>query len=137
MGVKWNPENVCHTNSDTSASDDEDCIALVGHHNVEKSVIFHHPTGRYVTVANYPGTTVEIAKAKARELTVTVFDTAGIMTLPPQTAGEWMTARLLQQAPMIVLQTERSDLALETELGGMFKVSLTVQRDRGRNGREQ
>lgn len=87
----------CHTVSDTLPSDEGGCIALIGHHNVGKSVIFHHLTGLYVTVANYPGTTVEIAKGKGRELTVTVVDTPGIVTLPPQTADEWATARVLFQ----------------------------------------
>ncbi|MEK6527507.1 MAG: FeoB small GTPase domain-containing protein, partial [Nitrospirota bacterium] len=35
-------------------------IALVGNPNVGKSAIFSLLTGRYVTVSNYPGTTVEV-----------------------------------------------------------------------------
>ena len=31
-------------------------LALVGHPNVGKSVLFHRLTGTYVTVSNYPGT---------------------------------------------------------------------------------
>jgi ferrous iron transport protein B len=92
-----NSRNSRHQFSDVTVPNEDGCIALVGHHNVGKSVIFHHLTGRYVTVANYPGTTVEIAKGKARELTVTVVDTPGIVTLPPQTADEWATARVLLQ----------------------------------------
>src|SRR3954466_10618263 len=40
-------------------------IALVGNPNVGKSVIFGRLTGRYVTVSNYPGTTVAITKGRA------------------------------------------------------------------------
>jgi ferrous iron transport protein B len=40
-------------------------IALVGNPNVGKSVIFGHLTGRYVTVSNYPGTTVALTKGRA------------------------------------------------------------------------
>ncbi|NPV50525.1 MAG: ferrous iron transport protein B [Candidatus Methanofastidiosum sp.] len=39
-------------------------IALVGSPNVGKSVIFSHLTGKYVTVSNYPGTTVELSRGK-------------------------------------------------------------------------
>ena len=41
-------------------------IALVGNPNVGKSVIFGALTGTYATVSNYPGTTVEVARAAAR-----------------------------------------------------------------------
>src|SRR5512143_626031 len=40
-------------------------IALVGNPNVGKSVIFGHLTGRYVTVSNYPGTTVALTHGQA------------------------------------------------------------------------
>ena len=36
-------------------------IALIGNPNVGKSVTFGLLTGRYATVSNYPGTTVEVA----------------------------------------------------------------------------
>jgi len=39
-------------------------IVLLGNHNVGKSVLFACLTGRYVTVSNYPGTTVEVAYGK-------------------------------------------------------------------------
>src|SRR5437868_14894715 len=40
-------------------------VALVGQPNVGKSVVFGRLTGRYVTVSNYPGTTVAITKGRA------------------------------------------------------------------------
>jgi ribosome-binding ATPase YchF (GTP1/OBG family) len=40
-------------------------VALVGQPNVGKSVVFGHLTGRYVTVSNYPGTTVAITRGRA------------------------------------------------------------------------
>lgn len=89
----------CHALPDVDA-DDNACIALIGHQNVGKSVIFHHLTGVYVTVANYPGTTVEVARGRSRDLDVTVVDTPGIVTLPPQTADEWVTARALFGEPL-------------------------------------
>jgi ferrous iron transport protein B len=33
-------------------------VILIGNPNVGKSVIFNYLTGKYVTVSNYPGTTV-------------------------------------------------------------------------------
>src|SRR6478672_9444478 len=40
-------------------------IALVGNPNVGKSVVFGRLTGRYVTVSNYPGTTVAVTTGRA------------------------------------------------------------------------
>jgi ferrous iron transport protein B len=40
-------------------------IALVGQPNVGKSVVFGRLTGRYVTVSNYPGTTVAVTSGRA------------------------------------------------------------------------
>ena len=40
-------------------------LALVGHPNVGKSVIFSRLTGSYVTCSNYPGTTVQIYRGSA------------------------------------------------------------------------
>jgi ferrous iron transport protein B len=41
-------------------------IALVGNPNVGKSVIFGWLTGKYVTVSNYPGTTVEVSQGNIK-----------------------------------------------------------------------
>ena len=41
-------------------------IALVGNPNVGKSVVFGRLTGRYVTVSNYPGTTVAVTRGRAQ-----------------------------------------------------------------------
>jgi ribosome-binding ATPase YchF (GTP1/OBG family) len=40
-------------------------IALVGNPNVGKSVVFSRLTGRYVTVSNYPGTTVALTHGRS------------------------------------------------------------------------
>ncbi|MDO8347736.1 MAG: ferrous iron transport protein B [Rugosibacter sp.] len=73
-----------------------DPIALVGQPNVGKSVIFHRLTGRYVNVANYPGTTIEVARGIARALPgVEVLDTPGVLTLPARSEDEQATARIL------------------------------------------
>lgn len=73
-------------------------IALVGNPNVGKSMLFHRLTGKYVIVSNYPGTTVEIAQGVLRDLPgVFVVDTPGIVSFPPRSEDEAVTARVLLQ----------------------------------------
>lgn len=75
-------------------------IVLVGNPNVGKSMLFHRLTGKYVTVSNYPGTTVEISQGslRARGLPdVIVIDTPGIVSFPPRSEDEAVTARVLLQ----------------------------------------
>ncbi|MHB8944529.1 MAG: FeoB small GTPase domain-containing protein [Bellilinea sp.] len=71
-------------------------IALVGNPNVGKSALFHRLTGKYVVVANYPGTTVEITQGLLRGLDgVTLVDTPGIVAFPPRSEDEQVTARVV------------------------------------------
>jgi ferrous iron transport protein B len=58
-------------------------IALVGQPNVGKSVVFGRLTGRYVTVSNYPGTTVAVTKGRAPvgAEVCDVIDTPGVNAL--------------------------------------------------------
>src|SRR3982750_3487655 len=58
-------------------------IALVGQPNVGKSVIFGRLTGRYVTVSNYPGTTVAVTRGRAMvgAEVCDIVDTPGVNTL--------------------------------------------------------
>jgi ferrous iron transport protein B len=67
-----------------------EAIALVGNPNVGKSVIFGALTGRYATVSNYPGTTVEVTRGRARiaGAGVEVVDTPGLYSLLPLTDDE-------------------------------------------------
>jgi len=41
-------------------------VAIVGNPNVGKSVMFNNLTGTYVTVSNYPGTTVEVSRGRGK-----------------------------------------------------------------------
>jgi len=79
----------------------ETSIVLVGNPNVGKSVIFSYLTGRYVTVSNYPGTTVEITRGKARDLgpNVEVIDTPGVQSLSPESEDERVTRDVLLSNP--------------------------------------
>ena len=60
-------------------------LVLMGNPNVGKSVIFAHFTGQYVTVSNYPGTTVEISHGVGRldGKKLVVIDAPGINSLVP------------------------------------------------------
>jgi ferrous iron transport protein B len=76
-------------------------IALIGHPNVGKSVIFQQLTGHYVTVSNYPGTTVELTKGSATHFPESaVIDTPGVITLPSRTEDEQVTAKVLFDEPL-------------------------------------
>jgi len=72
-------------------------ICLVGNPNVGKSAIFGLLTGRYVTVSNYPGTTVEIIKGEAtiHKERFLVIDTPGVNTLIPMSEDERVTRDIL------------------------------------------
>jgi ferrous iron transport protein B len=82
-------------------------IVLVGTPNVGKSVIFNFLTGAYVTVSNYPGTTVEISRGKTfikEKETWEVIDTPGMYSLLPITEEERVSRTLLlEDNPDVVL----------------------------------
>jgi ferrous iron transport protein B len=74
-------------------------IALVGNPNVGKSVIFGRLTGRYVTVSNYPGTTVTVTRGRATvgAEVCDIIDTPGVNALEgPLSEDEKVTRDLLQ-----------------------------------------
>jgi ferrous iron transport protein B len=79
-------------------------IALIGNPNVGKSVLFHRLTGAYVNVSNYPGTTVEEARAPARfDTAVDLIDTPGVLTLPARSDDERATMHALFDEPLRAL----------------------------------
>jgi ferrous iron transport protein B len=76
-------------------------ILLIGNPNVGKSLLFTRLTNRYVTVSNYPGTTVEITTAKAElggEL-CEIIDTPGTNGLTPQSNDERVARDILLASP--------------------------------------
>jgi ferrous iron transport protein B len=86
-------------------------ITLVGNPNVGKSVIFSRLTGKYVTVSNYPGTTVEIAKGNSSfdGGTYRVIDTPGANSLIPRGEDEKVARdMLLGQNSTTVIQVADS-----------------------------
>ena len=77
--------------------DVETTITLVGNPNVGKSVVFGYLTGKYVTVSNYPGTTVEIARGKSewQGKTLRIIDTPGTNSLIPNSEDERVTRDII------------------------------------------
>jgi ferrous iron transport protein B len=73
-------------------------VILVGNPNVGKSVLFGALTGRYVTVSNYPGTTVEVTRGAAtiEGAPWHVMDTPGTNNLLPMSEDEQVTRDILQ-----------------------------------------
>lgn len=82
-------------------------VALVGNPNVGKSVIFGLLTGTYVTVSNYPGTTVEVFYGNITPAgkKILLVDTPGVNSLIPMSEDEKVTRDiLLLDRPSAVLQ---------------------------------
>jgi ferrous iron transport protein B len=91
----------CHSQTSTPTLSGAGSIALVGHPNVGKSVLFQRLTGQRTTVSNYPGTTVEIARSAFRDLPDTVLvDTPGVIAFPPRSDDERVTEQLLFSEPL-------------------------------------
>ncbi len=98
--------NGCHVNADES-SDGLERVVLVGSPNSGKSVIFGNLTAKYVTVSNYPGTTVELTKGKAwfGNEEFEIVDTPGMYSLLPITEEERVArSMLLKEKPKVVVQ---------------------------------
>lgn len=95
-------------------------VVLVGSPNVGKSVIFNYLTGQYVTVSNYPGTTVDIARghSKINGKVYEVIDTPGIYSMIPITEEERVTRQLLCQ--------EKADIIIHVIDGKNIRRMLNV-----------
>ncbi|MDR1424860.1 MAG: ferrous iron transport protein B [Azoarcus sp.] len=129
------PES-CHTSPAAPVSPDARTLALVGHPNVGKSVLFHRLTGTYVNVSNYPGTTVEVARAAARfDRAASMLDTPGVLALPSRSEDERATMRALlnENLRLIVQVGDAKNLrrtlnltALLTELGVPLVMALNM-----------
>ena len=89
-------------------------IVLAGNPNVGKSVIFGLLTGKYVTVSNYPGTTVEVSSGN---LTVDgkkilLIDSPGVNSFIPMSEDERVTRDILlaERTENIVLVADSKNL---------------------------
>lgn len=81
-------------------------VALIGQPNVGKSATFNCLTGRYATVSNYPGTTVEVARGlvKVGNQNAQIIDTPGLYSTFPATEEERVTLDIIQdERPDIII----------------------------------
>jgi ferrous iron transport protein B len=80
-------------------------IAIVGSPNVGKSLLFNRLTGIYVTVSNYPGTTVEIfhGRVKVGGEEFEIIDTPGMYSLLPITEEEKVARNILLKEKLAVV----------------------------------
>ncbi|RPI33376.1 MAG: ferrous iron transporter B [Nitrospiraceae bacterium] len=108
----------CHKQDEVKS--DVPSICLVGNPNVGKSAIFGLLTGRYVTVSNYPGTTVEITKGEAyiHKGKYQIIDTPGVNSLVPMSEDEKVTRDILLQ--------KRSDTVVHVADSKNMKRSLFI-----------
>jgi ferrous iron transport protein B len=119
-------------------------IVLVGNPNVGKSVIFSYMTGRYATVSNYPGTTVEVSRGRPHfDPDSLVIDTPGANSLHPQSMDEKVARDILLTTPVdLVLQVIdaknlRRGLTITTQLAEMglpVVLSLNMMDEAARRG---
>ena len=81
-------------------------VALVGQPNVGKSVVFGRLTGRYVTVSNYPGTTVAITKGRSLvgAEVCDIIDTPGVNALEGTVSED---ERITREVLTVVPQHQR------------------------------
>ncbi len=109
-------------------------IALVGNPNVGKSVIFGWLTGKYATVSNYPGTTVEVSQGNIRleGRKGVLVDTPGTNSLIPMSEDERVTRDiLLEEGDLKVIQVGdaknlRRALGITLQLAEMEKPAVLV-----------
>jgi len=99
-------------------------VMLVGSPNVGKSVIFNDLTGRYAVVSNYPGTTVEVTRGRARvgDVSLEIIDSPGSYSLVAVSEDEQVTQRLLME--------ERADVVVHVvdakSLGRMLPLTFQL-----------
>jgi ferrous iron transport protein B len=79
-------------------------LALIGQPNVGKSALFTRLTGSLAEIANFPGTTVELHRARSKDdPDLTVIDTPGLVALPSVSEDERVTAKVLLQETLRVI----------------------------------
>ncbi len=89
-------------------------VLLIGNPNVGKSALFGLLTGTYVTVSNYPGTTVEVTygNAELNKIRTLVIDTPGVNSLVPMSEDEKVTRDILltDKADVVVQVADTKNL---------------------------
>ncbi|MGQ9557108.1 MAG: ferrous iron transport protein B [Desulfurispora sp.] len=92
----------CHASSSPLKDypDVREKVVLAGNPNTGKSVLFHHFTGMYVDVSNYPGTTLEISSGKVGS--ILYMDTPGVYGISSFNDEEMVARDIILGADKIV-----------------------------------
>lgn len=114
----------CHNDASVVTTTGTITVALVGNANVGKSTLFNQVSGARQQLGNWPGTTVEVARADwrprdahGRELPITVLDLPGAASLNPTSPDEELTRDLLlsddamHRPDVVVAVVDASNLA--------------------------
>lgn len=107
MNVKFKNFRVSCHNKGYEVIEGPKKVVMVGNPNVGKSVLFGNLTGKYVTVSNYPGTTVEVMRSKGmiEDEEFAILDTPGMYSLLPITEEERVARSiLLDESPDVIIQ---------------------------------
>ena len=87
-------------------------IVLMGNPNIGKSVVFSRLTGAEVITSNYPGTTVDFSRGKARLQgeQVEIIDAPGTYSLQPTNRAEEVAVEVLRWADLIINVVDATNL---------------------------
>ena len=87
-------------------------IVLMGNPNIGKSVVFSRLTGAEVITSNYPGTTVDFSRGRARIQgePVELIDAPGTYSLQPTSPVEEVAVEVLRWADLIVNVVDSTNL---------------------------
>lgn len=103
-------------------------IVLAGNPNVGKSIFFNYLTGIYVSVSNYPGTTLDISSGKMGD--AVVFDTPGVYGVGSINDEERVARDFIMSADIIINVVDAShlerDLFLTQQLLDMDKKMIVA-----------
>lgn len=106
-GVRNGPDPAAQERSPSFAVDGPHPgrVILVGNPNVGKSVVFKNLTGQRVIISNYPGTTVEVTRARTRLNggEAELLDTPGVNDLAQRSEDARVTREILARHPDAVL----------------------------------
>lgn len=87
-------------------------IVLMGNPNIGKSVVFSRLTGAEVITSNYPGTTVDFSRGKARLQgeQVEIIDAPGTYSLQPTNRAEEVAVEVLRWADLVINVVDATNL---------------------------
>lgn len=87
-------------------------IVLMGNPNIGKSVVFSRLTGAEVITSNYPGTTVDFSRGKARlqGSQAELIDAPGTYSLQPTNRAEEVAVEVLQWAELVINVVDATNL---------------------------